>query len=365
MGIRLSAEVLLVILLLISTIAQARTSRTSPDPLPTPAYGAVRGDPHVSTYDGLFYDCQAIGEFTLSKSAANPAFEIQGRFEREPGFTVTLTSAVAIKHEDAPLLQFTIRRQLIPIVSSLGSCQVAFHVDRVLTKLEDGMTTLTRSNKRTAIFKTAKSIRVVLPSGMEVSMESWMWRNFGCSFSFVQHHIPGTVIRSARISGLLGTPNGNRLDDWTTPLNAVVPIPGWSGLLGAPAFAFCGQNWCVNRSSSSLFTYFAPTSFFTFSKCAIGTGITPNIAAVPEKVADICGKENDACLVDALEDGENGARRFREVQERNRILFTGFVRRNSPMPSNMPSREPVLARMEYNTGVENYYKMPYLGKIYN
>jgi len=40
----------------------------------------VGGDPHITTFDGLEYDCQASAEFVLVKSA-DGEFEIQGRFE--------------------------------------------------------------------------------------------------------------------------------------------------------------------------------------------------------------------------------------------------------------------------------------------
>ena len=38
------------------------------------------GDPHCYTFDGLEYDCQGIGDFTLIKSLESPDFEIQARF---------------------------------------------------------------------------------------------------------------------------------------------------------------------------------------------------------------------------------------------------------------------------------------------
>ncbi|MGS2744189.1 nidogen-like domain-containing protein [Halomonas sp. LS-001] len=64
-------------------------------PLPDPAAaGAVSGDPHLVTLDGLGYDFQAVGEYVLSRGAQNSDFEIQARFV-PIGDNASATSAVA------------------------------------------------------------------------------------------------------------------------------------------------------------------------------------------------------------------------------------------------------------------------------
>merc|ERR1712083_529989 len=58
----------------------------------------VRGDPHLTTFDGLKFDCQGHGEFVLSESL-DSAFEIQGRFEQiknSKDRSVSITKAISI-----------------------------------------------------------------------------------------------------------------------------------------------------------------------------------------------------------------------------------------------------------------------------
>ncbi|MCF0075580.1 VWD domain-containing protein [Dyadobacter sp. CY261] len=60
--------------------------------------GSGWGDPHISTFDGLFYDFQGFGEFTLTKSTTGK-FEIQVRQQEVEPYSngmVTLTTALAI-----------------------------------------------------------------------------------------------------------------------------------------------------------------------------------------------------------------------------------------------------------------------------
>ncbi|MGO2006650.1 MAG: nidogen-like domain-containing protein, partial [Vreelandella alkaliphila] len=64
-------------------------------PLPSPAaIGAVSGDPHLVTLDGLGYDFQAIGEYVLSRGTEESGFEIQARFV-PVSENASATSAVA------------------------------------------------------------------------------------------------------------------------------------------------------------------------------------------------------------------------------------------------------------------------------
>ena len=40
----------------------------------------VNGDPHIISWDGLKFDCQAAGEFITVTSLQDPTFQIQERF---------------------------------------------------------------------------------------------------------------------------------------------------------------------------------------------------------------------------------------------------------------------------------------------
>ena len=64
---------------------------------PTPV-GVSWGDVHLTTFDGLMYDFQAAGEFTLAKSTvAGDDFSVQIRIEPwSPGASVSVTTQVAV-----------------------------------------------------------------------------------------------------------------------------------------------------------------------------------------------------------------------------------------------------------------------------
>lgn len=67
-----------------------------PPVLPAGATGSNYGDPHIVTLDGLAYDFQAVGEFTLIESFSGDPLEIQVRFEPIDGSQVaSQTTAVA------------------------------------------------------------------------------------------------------------------------------------------------------------------------------------------------------------------------------------------------------------------------------
>src|SRR5579883_230262 len=67
----------------------------SGDSLPSPPEGASRGDPHVATIDGLNYDLQTVGEYTLVKSTKDD-FVVQVRMVPVRGSdAVSMNQAIA------------------------------------------------------------------------------------------------------------------------------------------------------------------------------------------------------------------------------------------------------------------------------
>src|SRR5690606_26305606 len=58
--------------------------------------GSSWGDPHIVTFDGLGYDFQAVGEFTLVEAASGDPLNIQVRYSAVPGSDIaSQTTAVA------------------------------------------------------------------------------------------------------------------------------------------------------------------------------------------------------------------------------------------------------------------------------
>ncbi|MEO1538357.1 MAG: Calx-beta domain-containing protein [Pseudomonadota bacterium] len=81
-------------------IAQAtgsiRNDDGVPPVIPSGATGSNFGDPHIVTLDGLAYDFQAVGEFTLIEAVSGDALEVQVRFQPVDSSEVaSQTTAVA------------------------------------------------------------------------------------------------------------------------------------------------------------------------------------------------------------------------------------------------------------------------------
>jgi hypothetical protein len=73
----------------------SRCVRNAWSPTDGPGCATGSGDPHLKTFDNLFYDFQAVGEFVLTR-ASGTDLEVQGRTSALGGMrTVSLFSAVA------------------------------------------------------------------------------------------------------------------------------------------------------------------------------------------------------------------------------------------------------------------------------
>ena len=102
------------------TITVTGTIVAPPPPPPPPVATATAfGDVHMTTFSGLYYDFQAVGEFTLAKSTvAGDSFDVQIRTRQwSPGATVSVTSQVA---------------------AGIGSDRVTFGLDRANSVWLDG-----------------------------------------------------------------------------------------------------------------------------------------------------------------------------------------------------------------------------------
>ena len=132
----------------------------SPSPSPSPkciasgtsSTGWIARDPHIDTYDGLRYGCQACGEFIAVKSPRCPKFEIQVRFYTPTAYRYSIMSDMVIEHEASPKIQISYPRKLSTphawYTSRSRRCRVTFFINGVVTVIQPNTNQKLRIDQR-------------------------------------------------------------------------------------------------------------------------------------------------------------------------------------------------------------------------
>lgn len=244
------------------------------------------GDPHLFTFDGLQYSCQAKGDFWLSRSL-DSGMKVQGRFERL-NMQATLTTGVVAQSSDkgptvALLISDTRSRPTILIVNGVEQSGVQY---------EDATVRVyARGNDQHTILFT--------DTGLQVDVDRIMSRFPHFS---VNTKIPPSLFVNERVVGLLGTPNDNPLDDWTDANGITLPFSS----ADKDGFDYCTNNWCIRNEADSLFTYMETRNFAYYSGCD-----DPYVGDIDLSLASpanekLCGL-NAQCLVDGIQMDNEGA----------------------------------------------------------
>lgn len=264
-------------------------------------------DPHIRIFDGLSYDCQAIGEFTLSISkAAN--FEVQGRFSG-PDLRGTVTKGIAVRVNGAPLVQLS-----VPVVSSanvplVGGYPLLLFVDGNTANLSNGI-----ESPVTDLSITDSQVNLRYQNGIFFNFRTRNSAWFGCSLEFLRYFLPKSVTSLGDIVGLFGTPNQDPFDDWTTRNGEVLEPPLTSTeRLFKPAYDYCTAHWCIRNATNSLFTYEDGTVFGNFTLCDAPFGTALDLSSAPADLRALCGNDA-ACLVYGLTGGITEAENTLRVQ---------------------------------------------------
>jgi hypothetical protein len=145
-----------------------------------------RGDPHITTFDGLRYGCQARGEFILLKSL-NSTLHIQGRFTNASmsgiPSTASVTSGVVIRETGAPIIQISYKAALrsTNTTSTVAGCRdlILFYENGVARPINSGSS----SSNVSVTFVSQDKILIVFSTCLEVHIFIRGSLSFGCFFT--------------------------------------------------------------------------------------------------------------------------------------------------------------------------------------
>jgi von Willebrand factor type D domain len=294
-----------------------RPTQSTPAPNPTPRptqstpapnlcptqsgfWSGVFGDPHLSTFDRLRFDCQAAGEFTMVTSLESPNFKIQERFTSVGSnecSQASVSTAIAVAEENIPTVQISIPRGNSSGSELVGGCPVDLFVDGNLKLLSSGTgrvdVDITVSGLNITIFYPGSLLKVLASARQST--------NFGC-FLLVQVFKPCGYRSDETIIGLLGKPNLKPQDDWVAPNGtSLSPPQDEEDSIFSSAYNYCTSNWCVRNAVDSIFTYRSDESFAAIFGCDedYGEEIETAVANAGSDLVAICG-DDLICLVDGI-----------------------------------------------------------------
>jgi len=291
-------------------------------------------DPHIESFDGLSWDCQATGEFILSQSL-DSNFEIQGRFT-PIGRHGSITTAIVIREQGNPTVQVSLAS-----ISSNDACPSEFYIAGVEQQVGDRF-----SWGEISIRQTSEQIDITYKStGLEVTLFRRQSASFGCFFS-TSIFLPAGYRQQERIVGLYGTPNGDPTDDWMSPDGTRIELPTESSdLVFEAAYNYCSTHWCIRDEADSLFTYKQSGAsenigegFANFFDCdaAYDPDIEEAVANAPSELTAICGT-NLGCLIEGVvgdvQDAQemlNDQAMIQEMRDARRAYITPVTVRESP-----------------------------------
>ncbi|WP_292778201.1 Calx-beta domain-containing protein [Nostoc sp. NMS9] len=246
-----------------------------PDATPTPGKGGTWNDPHLQTLDGINYDFQSVGEFTLVKSITDD-FEIQTR--QQPWFSSTSVStntAAAIKIDGQRIAFYANQAQPLVIngtATNLGDGELYAIGKNLITREGDRYSIITANNDLIQISDRGSFLNI----------------NLGLADN-----------RQGKVVGLLGNFNDNRNDDFA--LRNKTAIGG--SISNQQLYGDYANSWRITQATS-LFDYAPKQDTNTFTDLTFPRNIVTAATLTPEQRATAEQIARDAGITDpdVLED---------------------------------------------------------------
>jgi RHS repeat-associated protein len=246
---------------------------------PNPNKGGTYNDPHLKTLDGLGYDFQTVGEFTLIKSTTDD-FEIQTR--QQPWGSSTSASAntaISIKSGGQRIALYA--NQTNPLL--INGTAVTLPEGGLYAV---GQNLITREGSKYSIITANNDLILVSNRGTFLNI------NLGLADN-----------RQSKVIGLLGNFNNNRNDDFALRNGTVIG----GTITDQRLYGDYAASWRITQATS-LFDYASgqTTATFTdltFPKNVITTAsLTPAQRAAAEQIARNAGITDPSVLEDVILD---------------------------------------------------------------
>ncbi|MGF1458127.1 MAG: VWD domain-containing protein [Leptolyngbyaceae cyanobacterium] len=278
-------------------------------PLSESVLGRSYGDPHINTYDGLYYSFQLVGEFMLTKAESSD-FEVQTRQKAVSGSNgISLNSAVAIQvcgHRVA------IYAQDVP-----NGGATKLWIDGIPMPVAADALPLPNGGEIQQV--GSNDYAVIWPSGDQVLVRSI--RAGGEDFLNIMPTLRAS--RQNGLTGLLGNFNGTVSDDLMSrdgsivpaqssyslatntldqALPAVIPVRDIENAYFDSLHRQFGDSWRI-RQSESLFDYPTGQSTATFTDSAFPSEFVTLNGVAPARVDAALTTCREAGVDEALLDG--------------------------------------------------------------
>ncbi|CAJ1948239.1 unnamed protein product [Cylindrotheca closterium] len=257
-------------------------------------FGGAAGDPHLVTFDNIRYSCQGKGDFVLFRLATS-GLQIQTRFERLDQFVSLATGFAGTTGFSGHTIEISIPQTY--------AGKIDLFVDGSKLELgagyDDDQFRVTVSGRTHTVFFKASKLSVVADFIL-----------IGVPHLEVNVRVPSSI-RGDAISGLLGSPDGNPFNDWTTKNGEVLDTN--FRFSNEDGYKYCTTEWCISDVSESLFTYNQAGDFLSLSGCDEEYPGSVDLSQASQELRELCGS-NEACLVDGIVLGVEGAQSLLEAE---------------------------------------------------
>jgi len=238
-----------------------------------------QGDPHMTSFDGLKYDCQGQGHFLTFQGIkdvndpnnSDPDFQIQAIFDKNSKSTgsATVTRSILIDggDDDAPYVQVSVPR------TKNNGCAISFYVDGDLKELSDG----TGSDKvlldTIAATKKGRGQTLVFTfptTDTQISIYAKASKSNGCVLDSSVCLGEFWEDENTNVLGLLGgKQDGDKGNDWIDRTTSLPVVGGvdFLGTKGQSAYNYCVDNWCIEENEANKFVYPTGDNFDTYDFC--------------------------------------------------------------------------------------------------